>query len=126
MRILVVGAGRVGAQVILQLQKNQSITILSCDPREEPYALQKGIVSKIDIQVLALALDFPNSVIYSDDNAVQNVSAFLNIDIMSQHFKIRNKREYYWKCRVCGEKFSSKVETCIECGSPVKRYFVRK
>ena len=50
MRILVVGAGRVGAQVILQLQKNQDIKILSCDPREEPYALQKGIVSKIDIQ----------------------------------------------------------------------------
>ncbi|TFG10859.1 hypothetical protein EU534_00525 [Candidatus Heimdallarchaeota archaeon] len=83
-------------------------------------------LSKIDIQVLALALDFPNSVIYSDDNAVQNVSAFMNIDIISQHFKIKNKREYYWKCGVCGEKFSSKVETCVECGSPVKRYFVRK
>ena len=50
MRILVVGAGRVGAQVLLQLQTNQSLTIITCDPREEPFALQEGIISRIDIQ----------------------------------------------------------------------------
>ena len=50
MRILVVGAGRVGAQVLLQLQKNQSLTIITCDPREEPFAVQEGIISSIDIQ----------------------------------------------------------------------------
>ena len=83
-------------------------------------------LSRIDIQVLALALDFPDSVIYSDDNAVQNVSAFLNIRVVSQHFKIKHKREYYWKCTVCGSKFSKKVEACIDCGSPIKRFFKRK
>ena len=50
MRILVVGAGRVGAQVLLQLQKNQSLTIITCDPREKPFAVQEGIISSIDIQ----------------------------------------------------------------------------
>jgi len=83
-------------------------------------------LSKVDIQVLALALEFPNSIIYSDDNAIQNVSAFMNIEVISQHFKIKSKREYYWKCGVCGTKFSTKVEACVECGSPVKRYFIRK
>ena len=50
MRILVVGAGQVGAQVLRQLQKNPSLIIITCDPREEPFAVQKGIISKIDIQ----------------------------------------------------------------------------
>ncbi|MCE7742010.1 MAG: hypothetical protein GOP50_06085 [Candidatus Heimdallarchaeota archaeon] len=85
-----------------------------------------GALSKIDTQVLALALDFSDSVIYSDDNAVQNVSAFLKIKVVSQHFSIRHKREYYWKCTVCGSKFSQESKTCIDCGSPVKRFFKRK
>jgi len=83
-------------------------------------------LSQIDIQVLALALDFSDSVIYSDDNAVQNVSAFLKIRVKTQHFNIKHKREYYWKCTVCGSKFSQESKTCIDCGSPVKRFFKRK
>jgi dTDP-4-dehydrorhamnose reductase len=50
MRILVVGAGQVGAQVLRQLQKNPSLTIITCDPNEEPFAVQKGIISEVDIQ----------------------------------------------------------------------------
>ena len=50
MRILVVGAGRIGAQVLRQLQKNPSLTIITCDPNEEPFAVQKGIISEVDIQ----------------------------------------------------------------------------
>ena len=50
MRILVVGAGRVGAQVLRQLQKNSSLTIITCDPHQEPHAVQEGIISHIDIQ----------------------------------------------------------------------------
>ena len=83
-------------------------------------------LSKIDIQVLALALDFSNSIIYSDDNAVQNVSAYLNITVVPQHFQIKHKRKYYWKCTVCGSKFPQKTETCIDCGSPLKRFFEKR
>lgn len=50
MRILVVGAGQVGAQVLRQLQKNPSLTIITCDPNQEPFAVQKGIIAEIDIQ----------------------------------------------------------------------------
>ncbi len=85
-----------------------------------------GSLSQIDIQVLALALDFSDSTIYSDDNAVQNVSAFLKIPVISQHFSIKHKREYYWRCTVCGSKFTQRSDTCIDCGSPTKRFFKRK
>ena len=50
MRILVVGAGKVGSQVLRQLQKNPSLTIVTCSPHQEPYAVQAGIIDKIDIQ----------------------------------------------------------------------------
>jgi homoserine dehydrogenase len=50
MRILVVGAGQVGAQVLRQLQKNPSLTIITCDSNQEPLAVQKGIIPKVDIQ----------------------------------------------------------------------------
>jgi nucleoside-diphosphate-sugar epimerase len=49
MRILVVGAGRAGARVIEQLQKNPEITVITADPREEPQAVQEGIIPKVDI-----------------------------------------------------------------------------
>ena len=49
MRILVVGAGKVGVHVLRQLQKNPSLTIITCDPRQEPFAVQEGIISSVDI-----------------------------------------------------------------------------
>jgi hypothetical protein len=50
MRVLVIGAGRGGAKVIRQLQKNPDINILTVDPRQEPYAVQQGIIERVDIQ----------------------------------------------------------------------------
>ena len=50
MRILVVGAGRVGAEVIKQLKKNPSLTVLTLDPRENPYALAQGIIKAVDFR----------------------------------------------------------------------------
>ena len=48
MRVLVAGVGRVGAKILLQLKKNPNIVVLTVDPRIEPYAVQKGILSHID------------------------------------------------------------------------------
>ena len=48
MRILVVGAGRTGAAVIQQLRKNESLTIITTDARENPYALANKIIDSID------------------------------------------------------------------------------
>ncbi|MDX1435689.1 MAG: hypothetical protein R3335_02685 [Anaerolineales bacterium] len=50
MRILVVGAGRVGSQVLKQLQKNPDLVVLTCDPTPEPLAVQTGIIPAVDIQ----------------------------------------------------------------------------
>ena len=49
MRILVFGAGRTGSDVILQLQKNEKITIVTADPRRDPQAVQEGIIEQVDI-----------------------------------------------------------------------------
>ncbi len=50
MRILVVGAGRTGAKVLRQLQKNPNFTVITADPREKPYAVEKGIIAQVDIR----------------------------------------------------------------------------
>jgi hypothetical protein len=50
MRILVVGAGQAGAKVLRQLKKNPSLTIITCDANQEPFAVQKGVISEVDIQ----------------------------------------------------------------------------
>lgn len=51
MIVLLIGAGRVGAKVLLQLQKNPNIIVVTVDPREKPYALEQGIISKVDYRV---------------------------------------------------------------------------
>jgi Trk K+ transport system NAD-binding subunit len=48
MRILVVGAGRVGAKVILQLRKNPKLNVVTVDPRENPPALEQGVIDHVD------------------------------------------------------------------------------
>jgi dTDP-4-dehydrorhamnose reductase len=48
MRVLVVGAGRVGAAVLLQLKKNPNIEVLTVDPREDPYAVERKIIPDVD------------------------------------------------------------------------------
>ncbi|OLS33035.1 MAG: Endoribonuclease Nob1 [Candidatus Heimdallarchaeota archaeon AB_125] len=83
-------------------------------------------LSKIDLHVLALSLDFPDSVVYSDDNAVQNVCKKLNVKFQSFQFKIKHQREYFWKCTVCRSKFTYKLDSCPDCGSSTKRYFKKK
>lgn len=50
MRVLVIGAGRVGAQVLRQLQLNPEITIITADARENPQALEQGVIEKVDIR----------------------------------------------------------------------------
>ena len=48
MHVLVIGAGRTGGQVLRQLRKNPNLEVLTVDPREEPYAVQEGIISAVD------------------------------------------------------------------------------
>jgi cation diffusion facilitator CzcD-associated flavoprotein CzcO len=50
MVVLVIGAGRTGAQVLKQLKKNARIKILTLDPRQNPYAVEQGIIDKVDFR----------------------------------------------------------------------------
>jgi rRNA maturation endonuclease Nob1 len=83
-------------------------------------------LSDLDLQVIAIALDFPNSTVISDDNAIQNVCFHLEIPIKSYSFRIQTAREYFWKCTVCYQKYKSKQDKCIECGSPTKRLYTKR
>ena len=48
MRVLVVGAGMVGARVLRQLKKNPRIEVVTVDPRDRPYAVEQGIIKDVD------------------------------------------------------------------------------
>lgn len=50
MKILVIGAGRLGARVISQLKKNDRITIVTADAHSEPEAVRRGVIDRVDIQ----------------------------------------------------------------------------
>lgn len=49
MRILVVGAGRVGMRVLRQLKKNPDLTVLTMDPNERPLAVEEGLIPAVDL-----------------------------------------------------------------------------
>lgn len=51
MRVLVVGAGVVGAKVLTQLKKNPRIEVITVDPRDKPYAVEQGIIEGVDYYV---------------------------------------------------------------------------
>jgi hypothetical protein len=50
MTVLVVGAGNTGVQVLRQLLKNPTLRILTLDPRENPYAVEQGIIENVDFK----------------------------------------------------------------------------
>jgi hypothetical protein len=46
--ILVIGAGKVGAKVLLQLKKNPKLEVITVDSREIPFAVKEGIIDSVD------------------------------------------------------------------------------
>lgn len=58
MKILVAGAGEKGANVIQQLQKNKTIEIIVLDPRDNPFAVSKGIIDSVDLKESLTPLTF--------------------------------------------------------------------
>lgn len=50
MTVLVVGAGKTGAEVLRQLLKNPKLQIVTLDPRDEPYAVSQGILQNVDFK----------------------------------------------------------------------------
>lgn len=48
MHVLVVGVGRVGTKVMLQLRKNPRLKVVTVDPRERPPAVEQGVIDSVD------------------------------------------------------------------------------
>lgn len=91
MRILVIGAGRTGAQVLRQLQKNPELTVIVADPHERPYAVEQGIISSVDYResLTPLTLDYllqesrPDLVLLTRAPADLGVGSALGLDMLA-------------------------------------------
>lgn len=58
MKVLVIGAGKLGAQVIGQLRKNSRIEIVVADAHEDAYAVKHGVIDAVDMLVHVTPLNF--------------------------------------------------------------------
>ena len=58
MKVMVIGAGTIGTEIIKQMYKNPGIEVVVVDPREKPKAVTEGIIQKVDIQKHATPLNF--------------------------------------------------------------------
>lgn len=92
-----------------------------------------AVLSKADIEVLALALDLKENglspAIVSDDYAIQNVSETLGMEHASlATFGIAEKFDWIYYCPACFRRYTTEDadQTCGVCGTPLKRKVVRK
>jgi UPF0271 protein len=92
-----------------------------------------GVLSRADIEVLALALDLKNSnqspAVVSDDYAIQNVSETLGIEHASlATLGISQKFNWIYYCPACFRRYTTEDagQTCRVCGTPLKRKVLRK
>jgi UPF0271 protein len=92
-----------------------------------------GVLSKADLEVLALALDLRESgflpAIVSDDYAIQNVSEALSIEHASlATFGITSKFDWIYYCPACFRKYTIEDagRPCRVCGTRLRRRVARK
>jgi ketopantoate reductase len=91
MRILVVGAGVTGAEVLRQLSKNPRLTILTLDPRVEPHAVKQGLVAAVDFKeaLTPLTLDHvlaqakPDLILLATSSADLGLGTTAGVDILA-------------------------------------------
>ncbi len=79
-------------------------------------------LSETDMEVMALALDFDDSILFTDDYAMQNVAMHLGIayrGILQEGIK----EKFYWKyrCSSCGKFVDAGTKVCPVCGGSIKR-----
>ena len=91
------------------------------------------MLSKADVEVLALALDLKKSglspAIVSDDYAIQNVSETLDIEHSSlANFGITRRFNWVYYCPACFRRYPIEEadQTCRVCGTHLKRKVIKK
>lgn len=58
MKVLVIGAEKLGSQVIRQLKKMPGVEIVVAERREDPEAVTSGMIDKVDIVSHVTAMNF--------------------------------------------------------------------
>lgn len=89
--VLVVGAGKMGAHVLRQLLKNPRLRILTLDPRDNPYAVQQGIIAEVDYKevLTPLTLDEiltqaqPDLILLASSAADMGIGTAAGLDMFS-------------------------------------------
>jgi len=90
-----------------------------------------GRLSKTDMEILALALDYKNIenevIILTDDYSIQNIANTLNIryESISQR-GIKKRFKWVYRCRGCGKKFEEHIKVCPICGAQTKTIISKK
>ena len=75
------------------------------------------VLSLTDIKILALGYELQGTII-SDDFAIQNVSLYNGLDVIScSGKKIKEIRIWKYRCSACKLVTNEKSETCNICGS---------
>jgi endoribonuclease Nob1 len=84
----------------------------------------RSSLSEADVSILALALQLTMPLV-TDDYAVANVAAVLNIQVMPATVgkEIRETRRWIYYCSGCSKSFSSGEKECPLCGNKLKRKF---
>jgi len=80
------------------------------------------MLTDTDIEVLALAVSLDDGVVVTDDYAIQNVAACLDVpfEVVVQD-GIREQFEWRYRCTSCRRWVDEKTEDCPVCGGQVRR-----
>jgi UPF0271 protein len=79
-----------------------------------------GKLSRVDITVLALAVDTGGTIL-TDDYSIQNVSRIMGIPFRPVGKEgIKKVEKWNYKCLGCGKWFKEKTDECPICGSGMK------
>lgn len=62
MRVLVIGAEKLGTQVIRQLKKNPAVEVVVAERRERPEAVESGVVDRVDVITHVTAMNFNDTI----------------------------------------------------------------
>ena len=86
----------------------------------EKKAIKTGdydVLSSVDLKILALGYELKGTIV-SDDFAVQNVCLHMNLDAIGCNGKkIKEIRNWKYKCSACNKIADKKENTCSVCGS---------
>jgi len=108
---------------LIKIQSANETTIATIIEKINDAGYEKRL-SYPDITALALTLDLHHlgAVLYTDDYAIQNIAAMINLSYKSIATNgIKEIRKFYYECTGCKLHFSRKETICPTCGSKIKR-----